>query len=42
LLLKAQKRSDLQAGLRNMLRHAERKGIPRNAITVDVDAISLM
>lgn len=42
LLLKAQKRSDLQAGLRNMLRHAERKGIPRNAIIVDVDAISLM
>jgi primosomal protein N' (replication factor Y) len=42
LLLKAQRRSDLQAGLRAMLRHAETQGIPRKALVVDVDAISLM
>jgi len=42
LLLKAQKRSELQAGLRAMLQHAERKSIPRKALVVDVDAISLM
>ncbi|AFL88987.1 replication restart DNA helicase PriA [Terriglobus roseus DSM 18391] len=42
LLLKAQRRSDLQAGLRAMLQHAEAQGIPRKALVVDVDAISLM
>lgn len=42
LLLKGVKRSDLQAGLRAMLRHAEAAGIPRNGLIVDVDAISLM
>jgi primosomal protein N' (replication factor Y) len=42
LLLKAQRRSDLQAGLRAMLQQAEAQGIPRKALVVDVDAISLM
>ncbi len=42
LLLKAQRRSDLQAALRGMLAEAERQGIPRKALVVDVDAISLM
>jgi primosomal protein N' (replication factor Y) len=42
LLLKAQRRSDLQTGLRAMLQHAEAQGIPRKALVVDVDAISLM
>ena len=42
LLLKAQRRSDLQAALRAMLQHAEAQGIPRKALVVDVDAISLM
>ena len=42
LLLKAQRRSDLQHALRSLLQHAEEKGIPRKALVVDVDAISLM
>jgi len=42
LLLKAQKRSELQAGLRAMLHFAETQGIPRKALVIDVDAISLM
>ncbi len=42
LLLKAQRRSELQAALRGMLAHAESSGVPRTAILVDVDAISLM
>ncbi len=42
LLLKAQRRSDLQAAVRGMLAHAETEGIPRKALLVDVDAISLM
>ena len=42
LLLKAQRRSDLQAALRGMLAHAEASGVPRKSIVVDVDPISLM
>jgi primosomal protein N' (replication factor Y) len=42
LLLKAQRRSDLQHALRGLLQHADEKGIPRKALVVDVDAISLM
>ena len=42
LLLKARRRSELQAALRAMLRHAELQGVPRKAIVVDVDAVSLM
>ena len=42
LLLKAQRRSDLQHALRDLLQHAEQRGIPRRALVVDVDAINLM
>ncbi len=42
LLLKAQRRSDLQNALRGLLQHADANGIPRRALVVDVDAISLM
>jgi primosomal protein N' (replication factor Y) len=42
LLLKAQRRSDVQAALRAMLAHAEQQGIPRKALVIDVDPISLM
>lgn len=42
LLLKAQRRSDVQAGLRAMLQYADTQGIPRKALVVDVDPISLM
>jgi primosomal protein N' (replication factor Y) len=42
LLLKAQRRSDVQAGLRAMLMHAEAQGIPRKALVIDVDPVSLM
>ena len=42
LLLKAQRRSELQAGLRAMLAQADVQSIPRKALIVDVDAISLM
>ena len=42
LLLKAQRRSDLQHALRDLLQHAEQRSIPRRALVVDVDAINLM
>jgi primosomal protein N' (replication factor Y) len=42
LLLKAQRRSDVQAALRAMLAHAETQGIPRKALVIDVDPVSLM
>ena len=42
LLLKAEKRGALQAALRAMLQHAEHAGVPRRAIVIDVDPISLM
>ncbi|MGI4852726.1 MAG: replication restart helicase PriA [Janthinobacterium lividum] len=42
LLLKAQRRSSLQSALRAMLHHGETQGIPRKALIIDVDAISLM
>lgn len=42
LLLKAQRRGELQTALRAMLTYADAQEIPRRAIVVDVDAISLM
>ncbi|MGI4758355.1 MAG: replication restart helicase PriA [Janthinobacterium lividum] len=42
LLLKAHRRTPLQAAIRGMLTHADSKSIPRKALIVDVDAISLM
>ncbi len=42
LLLKAERRSRLQGALRAMLAFADMQAIPRRALIVDVDAISLM
>ncbi len=42
IVLKAEKRPDLQRTLRALLSHAARQGIPRKALLVDVDALSLM
>jgi primosomal protein N' (replication factor Y) (superfamily II helicase) len=42
LVLKAEKRQALQKTLRAMLAHAERVGVPRGNLIVDVDAVSLM
>jgi primosomal protein N' (replication factor Y) len=42
LVVKAEKRQALQKTLRAALAHAERVGIPRGNILVDVDAVSLM
>ena len=42
LLLKAQRRSDVQSALRAMLAYAETQGIPRKALVIDVDPVSLM
>ncbi|WP_252263493.1 replication restart helicase PriA [Paracidobacterium acidisoli] len=42
LVVKAEKRQALQKALRAALAHAERAGIPRGNIVVDVDAVSLM
>ena len=41
-ILKAEKRPDLQRTIRNLLAEAAAQAIPRRAILVDVDAISLM
>ena len=42
LLLKAQRRSELQSVIRAMVRHAETLGIPGKALTVDMDPVSLL
>lgn len=42
ILLKAEKRSDLQRTIQALLRFAERQAIPRKALLVDVDALSIM
>ena len=42
LLLKGERRQALQAALRAMLAHSDMKQIPRRALTVDVDPLSLM
>jgi primosomal protein N' (replication factor Y) len=42
LILKAASRRALNAALRNMLLHAEKAGVPRKNLTVDVDAQRLM
>lgn len=42
LLLKGEQRNRLQAGLRAMLAYADTQAIPRRALVVDVDPISLM
>jgi len=42
LVLKAEKRQALQKTLRAALAHAEKAGIPRRNLIVDVDAVSLM
>jgi primosomal protein N' (replication factor Y) len=41
-VLKAERRDALSRALRAMLAHAEREGIPRRNLTVDVDAVHLM
>jgi primosomal protein N' (replication factor Y) len=41
-VLKAQRRSALQSALKAMLAEAERVGVPRTALIVDVDAMQLM
>ncbi len=42
MVLKAEKRPEMQRMIRAMLAHAESHGIPRKALLVDVDALSLM
>ncbi len=42
LVLKAEKRPDMQRTVRAMLAHAHRQQIPRKALMIDVDALSLM
>ncbi len=42
LLLKAERRSQLQSAIRSMLTHAESIGVPRRALTIDIDPTSLM
>ncbi len=42
LLLKGEQRNRIQAGLRAMLAYADTQAIPRRALVVDVDPISLM
>ena len=42
LILKATSRKALNAALRGVLAHAEREGIPRRNLIVDVDALRLM
>ena len=41
-VLKAERRDALGRTLREMLRHAEREGIPRRSLILDVDAVHLM
>ena len=42
LLLKSETRSGLLAAVRSAFAHADRAGIPRRALSVDVDAVNLM
>ena len=42
LVLKAERRSELQRVIRGLLAFADREAIPRRALVVDVDALSLM
>jgi primosomal protein N' (replication factor Y) len=42
MILKAEKRSALNAALHGMLAHADAQDIPRRNVTVDVDALRLM
>ncbi len=42
LLLKAERRSQLQSAIRSMLAHAEQASVPRRILTIDVDPTSLM
>jgi primosomal protein N' (replication factor Y) len=42
MILKAEKRSALNAALKGMLAHADAEEIPRRGVTVDVDALRLM
>ena len=42
VVLKAEKRLDMQRTIRAMLAYADKHGIPRKALSVDVDALSLM
>jgi primosomal protein N' (replication factor Y) len=42
LVVKAESRSALSRALKGVLAHAERAGIPRRNLVVDVDAVSLM
>jgi primosomal protein N' (replication factor Y) len=42
MILKAEKRSSLNAALHGMLAHADVQEIPRRNVTVDVDALRLM
>ncbi len=42
LVVKAERRGEMSAALRGMLRFVEEQGIPRRGLVVDVDAVSLM
>ncbi len=42
LLLKAERRPQLQHAIRALVTHAEAAGIPRRALTIDIDPTSLM
>ena len=42
LVVKAERRAEMNAALRGMLRFVEEQGIPRRGLVVDVDAVSLM
>jgi len=42
LILKSASRKALNAALRSMLEHAEKAGVPRRNLIVDVDALRLM
>lgn len=42
ILLKAEKRPDLQRTITALLRFAEQQGIPRRAFVVDIDALNIM
>jgi primosomal protein N' (replication factor Y) len=42
MILKAASRRTLNATLRGMLAHADRAGVPRKSLVVDVDALRLM
>ncbi len=42
VVLKAEKRPDMQRTVRALLAYADKQGIPRKALLVDVDALSLM